>query len=244
VQQGEGDEAASHRCGPVPNRRFSHVHVGLVGPLPTSAEGFRYLFMLVDRSTWWVEAVPIKTMSAVDCADAFIAAWVSRFGVPANLTSDRGGDVVRPLLCLKLEVSHQMTTAYHPQSNGMVERAHGSSRTRFPPGRGEVAPASTVLWVLLGLRAGRRFGYFFSGAGLWGPSFSTWPVHYSRRSASSWFSGETSVCVAAADQAAYLYRDGGQAAHCPPGGKICLCPAGRRGAALGAALPGSIPGSG
>jgi hypothetical protein len=46
---------------PVPNRRFSHVHVDLVGPLPTSAEGFGYLFTLVDRSTRWVEAVVAHT---------------------------------------------------------------------------------------------------------------------------------------------------------------------------------------
>ncbi len=32
---------------PVPERRFTHVHVDLVGPLPASAEGFKYLFTMV-----------------------------------------------------------------------------------------------------------------------------------------------------------------------------------------------------
>ena len=36
---------------PIPERRFTHVHVDLVGPLPTSAEGYRYLFTMVDRSS-------------------------------------------------------------------------------------------------------------------------------------------------------------------------------------------------
>jgi transposase InsO family protein len=112
---------------PVPQHRLSHIHVDLVGSLPTSVEGFRYLFTLIDRSTHWVKAVPIKNIMAVDSADAFITAWMSRFWVPANLTSDRGAQftaVEWSTLCAKLGVCHQMTTAYHPQSNGMVERVH------------------------------------------------------------------------------------------------------------------------
>jgi cleavage and polyadenylation specificity factor subunit 1 len=42
---------------PVPVRRFAHVHVDLVGPLPVSREGFTHLFTMVDRSTRWAEAV-------------------------------------------------------------------------------------------------------------------------------------------------------------------------------------------
>ncbi|MFO0004092.1 MAG: hypothetical protein ACK559_23470, partial [bacterium] len=44
---------------PIPERRFTHVHVDLVGPLPTSAEGFKYLFTMVDRSSRWLEATPL-----------------------------------------------------------------------------------------------------------------------------------------------------------------------------------------
>ena len=36
---------------PIPGNRFSHVHVDLVGPLPVSAEGYRYLLTIVDRTT-------------------------------------------------------------------------------------------------------------------------------------------------------------------------------------------------
>ena len=35
---------------PVPGRRFSHIHVDLVGPLPQS-DGFSYLFTIIDRTT-------------------------------------------------------------------------------------------------------------------------------------------------------------------------------------------------
>ncbi len=75
---------------PVPARGFSHIHVDLVGPLPTSAEGHSYVFTAVDRSTRWLKAIPLRDMSAASCADALIGGLVSRFGVPTRITSDRG----------------------------------------------------------------------------------------------------------------------------------------------------------
>ncbi len=82
--------AAALQPIPVPLQRFLHVHVDLVGPLSTVCGGERYLFTMIDRTSRWIEAVPLKDMEAATCADAFVATWVARFGVPAQLTSDRG----------------------------------------------------------------------------------------------------------------------------------------------------------
>jgi hypothetical protein len=68
--------------------RFTHVHVDLVGPLPASAESFKYEFTMVDRSSRWLKATPLKSMAAEDCVDALISSWVARFGVPSIITSD------------------------------------------------------------------------------------------------------------------------------------------------------------
>jgi hypothetical protein len=60
-------------------RRFSHVHVDRVGPSPASSEGHEYLLTATDRSSRWVEALPLRNMEASTCTDAFIADWVARF---------------------------------------------------------------------------------------------------------------------------------------------------------------------
>ena len=74
---------------PIQPNCFSYVHVNLVGPLPTVG-GYKYLFTVIDHTTRWMEAVPLASTTADGCAGALIAAWVTRFGVPAAITLDRG----------------------------------------------------------------------------------------------------------------------------------------------------------
>ena len=139
---------------PVPSQRFSHVHVDLVGPL-RSSNGYTHLFTIIDRSTRWVEAVPMTSTTAKACADALFSSWVARFGVPAQITSDRGPQFAGSVwaqLCLLLGIKQLMTTAYHPQANGLVERFHRSLKNSL---RARLASDQWfwhLPWVLLGLR--------------------------------------------------------------------------------------------
>jgi transposase InsO family protein len=158
VPEREGDCAAGGAVAPipVPARRFSHIHVDLVGPLPRSADGYSYLFTAVDRSTRWLEAIPLKDMSTASCADALIGGWVSRFGVPSLITSDRGTKFTSAeweALCNKLGVTHTTTTSYHPQSNGLVERAHRQLKEALRSRLAGAAWPDHLPWALLGLRA-------------------------------------------------------------------------------------------
>jgi transposase InsO family protein len=71
--------------------------------------------------------LPLKATTAADCASAFVAGWIARFGVPTNITSDRGVQFSSALwaaLMTKLGIKHAMTTAFHLQSNGAVECFH------------------------------------------------------------------------------------------------------------------------
>ena len=135
------------------HRRFSHIHVELVGPHP-SCSGINHLLTIVDRSTRWLEAIPLQSTTAT--ANALVAGWIARFDVPADLTSDRGvqfSSEVWAILMSRLGIRHHLTTAYHPQSNGMVERTHRQLKDAL---RSRLAGDNWLAhlpYVLLSLRA-------------------------------------------------------------------------------------------
>ena len=74
---------------PLPDTRFSHIHMDVVGPLPVS-RGFTHLLTIVDRYTRWPEAIPLADTSTLFLACALLSTWIARFGVPVRVTSDRG----------------------------------------------------------------------------------------------------------------------------------------------------------
>jgi transposase InsO family protein len=148
---------------PVPHCRFAHIHVDLVGPLLPS-RGHTYLFTIIDQTSRWLEAIPLTSITAADCARALFAGWVSQFGVPATITSDRGAKFTSALwagLCSLLNIQHSPTTAYHPQSNGLVERSHRRLKDALRS-RAAAADWQDHPWVLLGIRAAVREDSEFS----------------------------------------------------------------------------------
>ena len=72
----------------IPEQRFSHVHMDLVGPWPTAGAEHRYLLTVIDCSMWWFEATPLQEITAEAVLDSFVSSWVSRFGLPAHVTMD------------------------------------------------------------------------------------------------------------------------------------------------------------
>ncbi|GBN12077.1 Transposon Ty3-I Gag-Pol polyprotein [Araneus ventricosus] len=139
---------------PLPSARFSHVHIDVVGPL-SPVRGMTYLLTCVDRFTRWPEAFPIPDQSADTIARTFLLGWISRFGVPEKVTSDRGTNFQSNLfssLSKFLGVEQTRTTAYHPQSNGAVERFHRHLKSALMAHLPENWLDSLPL-VLLGIRS-------------------------------------------------------------------------------------------
>jgi hypothetical protein len=154
----------------VPQRRFTNIHVDIVGPLPVSAAA-THIFTIIDRTTRWPEAVPLSGTTAANCAAALLTGWIQRFGLPCIITSDRGPQFTSSLwsaLCSLLSIKHSPTTAYHPQSNGIVERFHRRLKDALRARAAGPRWVSQLPWVMLGIRTAWRDGDFSPAEAVFG----------------------------------------------------------------------------
>ena len=138
---------ASVQHSDIPTKRFAHVNIDLVGPLPPS-NGYTHLLTIVDQFTRWPEAIPLQDTSTLTIAKHFIANWIARFGMPIDITSDRGPQFTLQLwiaFAKPLGTKLQHTKAYYPQANGLVERFHRHLKTSSNW-------SDELPWVLLGIR--------------------------------------------------------------------------------------------
>ena len=125
-----------------------------VGPLPPS-QGFTYLLTVIDRFSRWPEAIPLADMSTKHCAQALVFYWIAHFGSPLNMSSDRGSQFTSNLwtsIAQLLGTQLHHTTAYHPQSNGLIERFHQHLKSALRARLSGPNWIQELPWVLLGIR--------------------------------------------------------------------------------------------
>ncbi|KFD48296.1 hypothetical protein M513_10788 [Trichuris suis] len=104
---------------------FQRIGVDFLGPLPTTTTGKRYVLTVCDYFTKWAEAFATDNMEATTVAKVLTDNFVTRFGPPESVHSDQGRSFEARLmteLFQLLGIKKTRTTAYHPQSNGLVER--------------------------------------------------------------------------------------------------------------------------
>ena len=77
---------------------FQRVAMDILGPLPQSVRGSKYILVVGDYFTKWMEAFALPNMKAVTVAEAFVFQFVSRFGVPDFLHIDQSWNFESELL--------------------------------------------------------------------------------------------------------------------------------------------------
>ena len=104
---------------------FDKVGMDLLGPFPMTAGGNKYIIVTIDYLTKWAETGALINGSAEEAAKFFVNNVFLRHGAPKSLITDQGkcfvAEFTQRILAL-LEVEHNRTTSYHPQTNGLCER--------------------------------------------------------------------------------------------------------------------------
>ena len=119
------------QIGQVFEKPFYKCAIDLIGPLPMTNKKNRFVLTLIDYTTRWVEAAPLKETTTSAVSEELIN-FFSRFGLPSvvlsdggpQFTSDQMEDVLR-----NLGVMHSVSSPYHPQSNGLCERANATIKS-------------------------------------------------------------------------------------------------------------------
>ena len=132
--------ARCHECGmtkPLPKHAkaplgnmlvgapLDRLSTDILGPLPETTKGNRFILVVSDHFTKWVEIFPVPNFTAKICADKILNEVIARFGCPYDLHSDQGrnyeSDIFKEL-CQLLEIRKTRTSPGHPKGNGQTER--------------------------------------------------------------------------------------------------------------------------
>jgi hypothetical protein len=109
------------------NKPFEKIFLDIIGPLETSTEGNTYILTMQDDLTKFSSAVQLVDHTANSIAKAFVENFVCLHGIPESIVTDQGQDFLSKIFtacCKLLQIDKIKTTAYHPQSNGALERSH------------------------------------------------------------------------------------------------------------------------
>jgi hypothetical protein len=106
------------------NYPFEIITSDIVGPFNVTSNGNKYILVICDHFSKWVQAYAISNMEAVTVAKCFYNYFMT-FGLPSNFLTDQGTNymsaLIREQLAL-LDIKQLRTTPYHPQCDGLSER--------------------------------------------------------------------------------------------------------------------------
>ena len=108
------------------SKPFEHIVIDCVGPLPRSKTGCLYLLTVMCQTTRYPAAYPLRSITAKSVVKA-LSQFISIFGLPTIVQFDRGTNFTSRTfsqVLRLLKIQHSKASAYHPQSQGVLERFH------------------------------------------------------------------------------------------------------------------------
>ena len=111
---------------PAVGQPFEHLIIDCVGPLPPSKSGCAYLLTVMCQATRYPAVYPLRTIKTKPVVKA-LSQFISVFGIPRVIQSDRGSNFTSKMfkeVLQQLHIKQRLSSAYHPQSQGALERFH------------------------------------------------------------------------------------------------------------------------
>ncbi len=111
---------------PVVGEPFERVILDCVGPLPRTKSGHKFILSMMCSNTRFPEAVPLRTIKTKGVLQA-LTKFFSTFGLPKVVQTDQGTNFMSRLfkqVLSQLNIKHEVSSAYHPESQGALERFH------------------------------------------------------------------------------------------------------------------------
>src|ERR1044072_1408004 len=124
--QRRGRSKRNNLLHPIPvHSPFYQIRIDFIGPLPRTRRGRKYIIVAMDYLTKWPEARAVSEATADATAQFLYEQIICQHGCPQIILSDRGthfNNAIVKALMEKFRINHLLSTPYHPQTNGLVER--------------------------------------------------------------------------------------------------------------------------
>ena len=173
---------------------FQKVAFDLVGPLPRTPSGHKYLLTCMCLYTKFPEAIPLKKVDNLTVLDAMMQIF-ARYGMPSELLTDQGSvftSKLTALMCKTFGISKIQTTPYHPQSDGALERWHACLKGMIKRVGGKLSEWDRQLkYLLFAYRDTPHCVTGFSPFSLMFGRDVRGPLHFLK---TSWLEGDVDVC--------------------------------------------------
>ncbi|XP_043474040.1 uncharacterized protein LOC122506110 [Leptopilina heterotoma] len=105
------------------------IAMDIFGPLPITSEANEYILSIQDMLTKYIILIPLKDVRSETIIEKLFDHYIYTFGSPKHILTDQGQNLVSELMQNfenLFKIKHVKTTTFHPQSNGSLERTHGT----------------------------------------------------------------------------------------------------------------------
>lgn len=102
---------------------FDKIALEVISPLPKSVAGYQFILIIVNYTTCYPDAIPMKVATAPKVAEELIQ-WIMQVGIPREILSDQDTNFMLRILkgvCMTFKIRHLRMLVYHSQTDRLIE---------------------------------------------------------------------------------------------------------------------------